>query len=201
MKNLTKIIVFAVLLILLFLTTFFIVKFLEKEKIKILANKLEEIEGEITPIRFKILSYDNNNINIAIKLYDIDNKEITRKEFDLEGEQLFFEFLVVHIKKNFVAFPYKIYSDKISVDKGIQIFTCYDSNGFPQIYYSENNDNELINGLINIFEKIKKGKIKKIESIFKTTVLDIKTNQQFKERQIYKVVMNIKGEIEIVEDF
>jgi len=200
MKKVIKIVVFIIILGFIATAIFFVINKLQKQKIELLESKIGDLKEESIPIRFKILDYDDNYINVAIKLYDADNNEIIRKELHLEGDQLAFDFLVLPINDKFIAFPYKIYTNKIAPDLAETIFSYYDINGFPQIFYYKNINYQLTESLTDIFDKIKTGDTDKLENIFGSMVQDVKKENMFKERQIYKIVIRTKGGIEILED-
>lgn len=196
-----NIIIVAIILILIIATVVFIyLTEFQENKISKLESEIEFLKEETTPIRFKILSKEENLIHFAIKFYDADNNEIIRKEYRLEGEQLSFDFVEIPIKDKFLAFPYKIFTDKIAPVEGILLYDLYDINGFPQIFFSEENKENFNNGIKYIFELLKSENTQEIDGIFGNMVQDVKKYNEFKEREIYKIIIHSKGGIEILPD-
>jgi hypothetical protein len=173
---------------------------IQENEIKKLEAKIEFLKEETTPVRFKILSKEDSLIHFALKFYDTDNNEIIRKEFRLQGDQLSFDFIELPLKDRYIAFPYKIFTDKIAPEDGILLYDLYDVNGFPQIFYSSDIDTDLKDGLLYLFELLKSGKTDELDGIFGNMVQDVKKYNEFIERQIYKIVIHTKGGIEIIPD-
>lgn len=99
-----------------------------------------------------------------------------------------------------MAFPYKIFTDKIAAENGELLYDLYDKNGFPQIFNSAEIDEDTKETLADIFELLKTNQTEELEGIFGSMVQDVKKYNEFIERQIYKIVIHTKGGIEIIED-
>ncbi len=200
MKKIVKYTIYIVIVIFLFVAVMYGVNYFQDSRIRKLKATIEDLKSEFVPIRFKVISYENGHINVAIKFYDSDNNEIVRKELYLKGEQLSFDFLVVKINDKYLAFPYKIFTDQIAPDDGEQVFQYYEKDEFPQIYYHQDINQELETSIADVYLKIKDKKIEEIEEIFGSMVQDIRKQNRFREKQIYKIVIRTKGGIEVLED-
>lgn len=172
----------------------------QKEKITKLEEKISLLKEETVPIRFKILEKDSNNIKVAIKFYDLDGNSVQRFEEVLKGNELSFDFYVVPVSDKFIAFPYKIFTNKIAPKNGKELFKYYDNEGFPQVFYTQGMDVGLKKGLSDLFLKVKNKEIDSIDGIYGSMVQDVKELSSFKTRIIYKIVTHTKGGIEIIEE-
>ena len=199
-KNIKQVFLVILLIIVLIVITIYFGTQIQEKKIVKLENKIELLKTETIPFRFKILEKTEDEIRFVIKFYDLDNNVISREEFKLKGEELSFDFYVIPIKDRYIAFPYKIFTNKIAPENGKTLFSLYEKNNFPQIYYSKNIDPELKTGLKDLFSKIKTSNIQELEGIYGSGIQDIKGIHEFKQNQIYKIITHTKGGIEIIEN-
>jgi hypothetical protein len=172
----------------------------QEEKIKLLEAKIALLKEEHTPIRFKIIEKTDDSIKLAAKFYNADNKEINKLETTLEGQELSFDFYVVPVKDRYLAFPSKIFSNKIAPANGIELYKLYDQNGFPEVYKTTNMDNEIYEGLQDVFQHIKSGQLDSLNNYFGNMVHDIKEFKSFLPQTVYSIVTHTKGGIEIIEE-
>ena len=200
MKKRKKIVIFGIIIFVIIVLIFFLFTKFQENKIEKLENKIQLLKTETIPFRFKIIEKTPTKIHFAIKFYDLDGNVINRKEFTVSGQELSFDFYVIPIKDRYIAFPYKIFTNKIAPEKGKLLFSLYDKNDFPQIYYSKNINTDLKDGLSALFVKIKNMDIEELQGIFGSGIQDIKGIHEFKENQIYKVILHTKGGIEIIEE-
>ena len=200
MKKGKKIFIFGIIFISIIVLIFFYFTKIQKNKIEKLENQIELLKTETLPFRFKIIEKTPTEIHFAIKFYDLDENVISRKEFTMQGQELSFDFYVIPIKDRYIAFPYKIFTNKIAPEKGKLLFSLYDKNNFPQIYHFKNINPDLKDGLSALFSKIKNSDIEELQGIFGSGIQDIKGIHEFKENQIYKVIIHTKGGIEIIEE-
>jgi len=178
---------------------FSVTKFQDK-KIEKLESKIELLKEVSTPVRFKIIDKNNGKIHFAVKFYDSDGNVINRQEFSLEGEELSFDFFVIPVKDRYIAFPHKIFTNKIAPKDGENIFKLYDKNGFPEIFNSSGLDNDIKLGLQELFSQLKTENIEDLEGLFGSGIQDIKGISEFEKDNIYKIVSHTKGGIEILSE-
>jgi len=178
----------------------------EKEITK-LEDKIHFLKEETVPLRFKIIEKDSLHIKILIKFYEQDAKEAFISDtISLVGQELSFDFYIVPVKdlKNNrevkVAFPYKIFTNKMSAKDGILLFKYYDEHGFPQVFNNEKADTVYMNRMIELFTKIKVGKTEDIEGIYGSMVQDIQKLNEFSVNHVYQIIIHSKGGIEIKEN-
>ena len=173
----------------------------QKKQIIKLENKINFLKKETIPMRFKILEKDTAQITFAIKFYDQDTVEFYADTLTLPGQELSFDFNIVPIKKDLkIAFPTKIFTNKIPAKNGIVLFKYYDDHGFPQTMSTNGADEEYINLMTDLFAKIKAGDTEKIKGIYGSMVQDIAKLNEFQVNHIYKIVIHTKGGIEVTED-
>jgi hypothetical protein len=172
----------------------------QKKKIKILEEKIALLKSESVPFRFKILSKENDVMKVALKFYDADGNVIQRIEKEIKGEELSLDFLVLPVSGKYLAFPYKIFSNKIAAADAEVLFSMYDSEGFPQIFNFKGIDPQLKESLKFVFDKVKKGEFGPDDNYFGSMVHDVKEYKSYDTEVIYKIVTHTKGGIEVVEE-
>ncbi len=180
----------------------------EQEKvIAKLEDKIHFLKEETVPVRFKILEKDSANIKFLIKFYEQDAEEAFISDtITLPGQELSFDFYVVPVKdiKNDrevkVAFPYKIFTNKMPAKDGISLFKYYDEHGFPQVFNNAEADTVYMNRMTDLFTKIKAGDTEEIEGIFGSMVQDIQKLNEFAVNHVYQIIIHTKGGIEITEN-
>lgn len=200
MKKTIIIILTSIAVSILFYFIFNTVGCKQKEKIAVLEEQVEFLKSEYVPIRFKVLDRKNDNLNVAVKFYDADGKVIKRINKNLIGDELSFDFYVIPIKERYIAFPYKIFSDKIAPDDGEILTKYYDNDGFPQTFHSKKMNKKLKGGLKAIFEKIKNDDFSTDDKYFGNMVHDISELKEYKTGHIYRIVCRVKGGIEVIEE-
>lgn len=180
----------------------------QEQKIAKLEDKIHFLKEETVPLRFKILKKNKENIKFLIKFYEQDSEKeaFISDTLTLKGQELSFDFYVVPLKdtKNNkevkIAFPYKIFTNKIPAKNGKLLFNYYDEHGFPQVFNTNDADTSYINLMTDLFAKIKKGKTEEIEGIYGSMVQDIYKINEFREGNVYQVIIHTKGGIEIKEN-
>ena len=171
----------------------------EKEIVK-LEDKIEFLKTETIPVRFKVLEKDSSQITFAFKFYDQDDTEFNLDTISMPGQEISFDFYIVPIKDDLkIAFPYKIFTNKIPAKDGKLLFNYYDDEGFPQVFSTEGSDEEYITLMTELFSKIKAGETEDIEGIYGSMVQDIQQLNEFAVDHKYEIVVHTKGGIEIKE--
>lgn len=172
----------------------------QEEKIAKLEDKVEFLKAETVPLRFKVLEKDSSQITFAFKFYDQNDIEFNLDTLSLQGQEISFDFYIVPVKDNLkIAFPYKIFTNKIPAKDGKILFDYYDDEGFPQVFSNEGSDEEYISLMSDLFSKIKAGDTEDIEGIYGSMVQDIKQLNEFTVNRKYEIVVHTKGGIEIKE--
>ena len=103
-----------------------------------LVEKTEFLKKDLTPVKIKILSVNNNKINFMINIYNSRGDLISSQVNEIKGKELFLDFIVVKRDGDSLFFPEKIYSDSIPSSSGLDLTLFYESGGKPSIYaYSD----------------------------------------------------------------
>lgn len=172
----------------------------QEKKIKQLEDNIAQLKEQNTPLKFKIIEKTNDSISLVVKFYNADNKELNKLEQKLGGQELSFDFYVVPVKDRYVAFPSKIFTDKMAADDGIVLYEYYNQNDFPAIFNSKDINPDLYEGLKDVYRKVKAGQLDSLNEHFGNMVHDIKEFKSFLPENVYSVVTHTKGGIEIIEE-
>lgn len=180
----------------------------QEKAIAKLEDKIHFLKEETVPLRFKILEKDSASIKFLIKFYEQDaaDEAFIQDTITLKGQELSFDFYVVPVKdvKNDrevkVAFPYKIFTNKMPAKEGILLFKYYDEHGFPQVFNNAAADTSYMNRMTELFTKIKAGDTEDIEGIYGSMVQDIQKLNEFAVNHVYQIIIHTKGGIEIREN-
>jgi len=165
-----------------------------------LEDNIALLKEENIPLRFKIIEKANDSIRLVVKFYNADNKEINKIEHKLHGQELSFDFYVVPVKDRYVAFPSKIFTDKIAANDGVELYEQYNEEGYPAIFNSSAMNPELYDGLKSVYFKVKTGQLDSLNEHFGNMVHDIKEFKSFLPENVYSIVTHTKGGIEIIEE-
>lgn len=181
---------------------FFVFKSLNKnadKKIEALNEQIANLKSVVVPIRYKITSKKDDKIKVVVKYLDLDSNLIKKKTYELEGNIVSFDFMVVKFQNGYIAFPYKIFTDKIAPQNGIVLFDDYEINNFPKIYYSEKSNKKFNEGIKALYKKIKENDIEDLE-VFGSMVQNHPSAVDNTIDKIYKIVIHTKGGVEIQKD-
>jgi hypothetical protein len=172
----------------------------QQEKIKMLESKIALLKETHTPIRFKIIEKTDDSIKLSAKFYNANDEEVNKLETTLAGQELSFDFYIVPIKDRYIAFPSKIFTNKIAAANGIEIYNLYDKEGFPLVFETKDMDTEIHEGLKDLFRQVKTGQLDSLNNYFGNMVHDIKEFKSFIPQTVYSIVTHTKGGIEIIEE-
>jgi hypothetical protein len=176
-----------------------------------LEKALALIKSEYSFAEIFIISNNGNYLTAGLKLIDAGGSVLTGKTFTLNGRDIFLESKVAVVKNgkfsNAVVFPFNLYSDRTSPEKGESITDLYAVNGFPSTYILTNMDEQYKNTLIFLFEKA----MKAAGSDTNITLQDIKVNfmdislhpaefSSIEEGRIYKCSVHPNGGLELMEE-
>lgn len=172
----------------------------QEQEIADLEDKIALLKSQHTPIKFKVTEKTAEKISFSMAFFDAEGQKISSENFSLNGKELMFDFYLIKVRDRYVAFPYKVFTDEIAPDNGTLLFSYYDKDNFPQIFFSKNMDLELKKLLTILFEKSKSGEIEKEETYFGNVVHDIAGIKEFKQGYVYKIVSFSAGGMEVTED-
>lgn len=170
----------------------------QKKQIEKLEETIAFLKKENIPIRFKKLEQKDGYIQVAVKFYDADGKTIKKIERKLIGDELQFDFFVAYINGQYVAFPSKLFTDKIAPSDGESLVDHYDIKGFPQIFYFKGIKDDLKEGLKDLFTRFKNNEIDESDLYFGSMVHDLAGLKSFDVGETFRIVTRTKGGIEVI---
>lgn len=174
----------------------------QMKKIDKLEKEITWLKSETTPIRYRVIKKNGNMLSVAVKFYDLDGKQIGKtKQYDLKGNTVSFDFYLAKFNDQYIAIPYKIFTDEIKPEDGISLYENYEENGFPMIYKSVNSSNAFNQGIKALYEKIKSGDFQDMKNVFGNMVQNHpKADSSKIDDNIYKIIVHKLGGLEIIED-
>ncbi|MCR4422248.1 MAG: hypothetical protein NUV32_07255 [Exilispira sp.] len=194
-------------IIILFIIAGFILKitynFVVQSRVNV-EKAISILKDEFVPLKMKIF-IDGNKISYQLKFYDLMGTNVAALNNEISGNQLFIDFYVINIKDNFLFFPYLIYSNEIPPVMGKKIFDIYEKNYdgilFPEIYASENMNENYLKFISSIWQAIKSGNITFFSSNYNGNALHLLSNiSEIDPNSVYEFVCHTsKGGIEIVK--
>lgn len=195
-------------IVILFILAIFILKitynFVVQSKIN-LEKAIAILKDEFIPLKMKLFKTDNNTIVYQLKFYDQMGSNIAALSGEITGNQLFIDFYVIDIKDHYLFFPYLIYSNQIPPVMGKKIFDAYEKNYdgilFPEIYSSENMNENYLKFISSIWSAMKRGDITFFSSNYNGNALHLLNNiSDLDPNAVYEFVCHTsKGGIEIVK--
>ncbi len=183
---------------------------IQERKIANLENMISDLEEEYTPIKFKMEKKNDSETTLRVLFLDLNGKTIKNEKVTLEGTEVHFDFQVIKLaagkknKKNkslttdqFMFYPYKIYTEKIEPQNGIDLCNIYNENDFPAIF---NGFEEFLTEENKKFENAYKEKISQTFVYILNDEMEMLTNQygsavhdmqgisEFKKGYVYSVI-------------
>ena len=179
---------------------FFIITSGQKQETIRLEETIEFLKEETIPIKFKINSRTDSSLAVAIKFFDPDNKEINKTEITLKGKELSFDFITIQAGDSYLSFPYKVFTDEIPPINGKKLTSFYERDQAPAVFVYDGIHKDLLTQLKLLFRDVKNDNIGNLEHYFGNLVHDIEKVSSFKTGIVYKIVVHVKGGIEVMED-
>ena len=196
-----------------------LIKKYQAAKIAELEDMVATLEEETIPLKFKILDKNDGKITVMIKFLDL-NGEIAKEEtLELTGEELFFDSQIIKLERKdqknkteeqYMFFPFKIYTDEVAPENGIELCSLYDENDFPAIYKGfdallpEVNEKLVLaysEMIIQTFAYIRAGEFEKLSNQYGSAVHDMEGISEFKKGYLYSVVCHPHtGAVEIMRE-
>jgi len=175
----------------------------QEKQIAKLEDEISSLKEVITPIRYKVTSRNGEMMTVAVKFYDLDNNKIGKtQKFELKGNTVSFDFYIIEFNNQFIAIPYKIFSDMIKPEDGTIIYNYYEKDKFPMLYYSENSTKGFSQGIKALYSKVKSGDIEDMKNIFGNMVQNHpRADGSQNQNHSYKIVLHKNvGTVKILED-
>lgn len=171
---------------------------LQKAEIARLEKGIQALKEELVPIRFMVLERDKGLVKARVRMYDLAGNEVDLLEMTWPGTELSFDFSVVPAAGRYLAFPRRIFTDRLAPSSGTNLFPRYDKEGFPAVFEGADFGRLGRARLTDLFQALKEDR--EPSGSFGSVVHDIARIAAFQPGVVYKVVARPKGGIEILED-
>ena len=186
----------------------------QRQRIAYLEDLSARLRSETVPLKFMILSREGGEIKARLKLYDLKGSEIAAVERSWPGSELFIDMLLVPARSargrgaadSWLAFPYRIFTDKLSAARGSLLFELYDSGGFPEVLRGIEWSAAEQKAIVAAFAAARKSAAAGLpatdaaKGAFGSAAHEVSTLSRFDLGTVYKVLCRFKGGVEIVED-
>lgn len=170
----------------------------QEKRIALLELKILDLKREFVPMRFRVVSRDENSLQVDIRFYDMEGKSVGTSFVSLPGSQLYVDVGVVkHGNNGFLFFPSSIFTQEIAAQNAMSLLEIYNDNGFPAIYNQWEVGKVGQFYLRRLYQSLRKGVKKHI--LYGSAVHDIKDIAELQVGLVYDVVCHLKqGGVEIV---
>lgn len=186
----------------------------QKRQIAHLERLSERLTSETVPLKFMILSRENDMIKARVKIYDLSGREVAAVEKSWPGTELYIDMLLVPVRSgrgsasadSWLAFPYRIFTDKLAAASGSVLFDSYDQGGFPEVLAGADWSAEEKSAVSACFAAARKSAAAgapatwAAKGAFGSAVHEVSSLAKFDLGIVYKVVCRLKGGVEIMED-
>lgn len=188
----------------------------QKREITYLENLSARLRSETTPVKFMVLSREGGEIKVRLRFYDLSGNEVAVMERSWQGAELYVDMLLAPVRTqaaggsseadSWLAFPYRIFTDRISAAKGSLLFDVYESGGFPEVFSGiewSAAERAVIAAAFSAARKSAAAGLPATDALkgaFGSAAHEVARLARFEAGVVYKVVCRVKGGIEIMED-
>ena len=187
---------------------------LQRIQIAYLEGVQTRLRSETVPLKFMVESREGGEIKAKVKFYDLSGRELSSIEKSWPGSALYIDMLLFPVRgdkatgdaDSYLAFPYRVFTDKLSAASGSLLFDSYDSGGFPEILagisWSPKEEKTIKSAFSAARKKAASGlpAAGEVKGSFGSAVHEVSTLSSFEEGIVYQVVCRVKGGVEIMED-
>ncbi|HAP43909.1 MAG: hypothetical protein A2087_12065 [Spirochaetes bacterium GWD1_61_31] len=171
---------------------------LQETHIVSLEDSIANLQAEVVPLRFMILSRQADSLTVRIRFYNLAGEEFGMLETTLPGHELFVDFLAAPYRDSWLAFPVLLFTESIAPANGIELKTIVAPNGQPLTYSGGAFGEAALGQLAEVYQALLSGQ--PVKGAFGNAVHDIAELETFSPGLVYKAVIRTKGGIEIIED-
>ncbi len=186
----------------------------QKQRILYLEDLSTRLRSETVPLKFMVLSREGGDVKARLKLYDLAGREIASIEKSWPGGELYIDMLLVPVRSlggsasadSWLAFPYRVFTDKLSAASGTLLFGSYDSGGFPEVLNGESWSAKERSAISAAFSSAMKSAAAGLpatdaaKGAFGSAAHEVSRLARFDLGIVYKLVCRVKGGVEIMED-
>jgi len=186
----------------------------QRQRITYLEGLSTRLRAETIPLKFMVISRDGGEIRARVKIYDLAGREVAALEKAWPGSQLYIDILLFPIRSekdagnadSWLAFPYRIFTDKLPASSGTILFDAYDDGGFPEVLGGMDLSAGERAAVISSFAAARRSAgagspaTEGAKGAFGSAVHEVSELSRFEVGTVYRVICRIKGGVEIMED-
>jgi hypothetical protein len=186
----------------------------QRQRITYLEDLSSRLRAETVPLKFMVVSRDGGEIRARVRMYDLAGREVAALEKAWPGSELYIDILLFPIRSgkdaghadSWLAFPYRIFTDKLPAASGSVLFDAYDGGGFPEVLDGMDLSAGERAAVISAFAAARKSAgggspaTEGAKGAFGSAVHEVSELSRFEVGIVYRVVCRIKGGVEIMED-
>ena len=135
---------------------------------------------------------------LRYRLYDLAGEEYAAAELSLQGETLYLDFLALPRGDAWLAFPYRIFTERVAPAAGAPLFDAVMGEGRPRSHRGGPFGEAELLELGRLYAAMTAGE--PVRGAFGNAVHDLAELRRFELGVVYKVVARKKGGIEILEE-
>lgn len=205
--------------------SFYLLTRAQRGRIASLEESIVALQEETVPLRFMVGDRADGRLSLRLRLYDIAGVEYASGDYELEGELLFLDFLAAPFGQSWLAFPYRIFTERVAPARGLDLSALvmpgYSSAGtaeaspstakddagasargaypsYPQSHAGGPFDEAGLAELGRLYAALLGGE--PVKGSFGNAVHDLAELRRFELGAVYKVVVRKKGGIEVMEE-
>ncbi len=187
--------------------SFYLLTRAQRGRIAGLEESILALQDETVPLRFMIVKRAEGRLSLRLRLYDLAGGEYASGDYELEGELLFIDFLAAPHGQAWLAFPYRIFTERVAPAQGLDLSALvmpgYTASGaasplLPRSHGGGPFDEAGLAELGRLYAALLKGE--PIKGSFGNAVHDLAELRRFEPGSVYKLVVRKKGGIEVIEE-
>ncbi|HAE22612.1 MAG TPA: hypothetical protein DCG47_09870 [Spirochaetaceae bacterium] len=197
--------------------SFYLLTRAQRGRIASLEESILALQEETVPLRFMVLKRAEGRLSLRLRLYDLAGAEYASREYELEGELLFLDFLAAPYGQAWLAFPYRIFTERVAPAQGLDLAALVmpgyspalaagaapasarnTSPLYPQSHAGGSFDEAGLAELGRLYAALLDGG--QVKGAFGNAVHDLAELRRFELGAVYRVVVRKKGGIEVIEE-
>ncbi len=189
--------------------SFYLLTRAQRGRIASLEESILALQEETVPLRFMVSKRADGRLGLRLRLYDLAGVEYASGDYELEGELLFLDFLAAPYGQAWLAFPYRIFTERVAPAQGLDIAALVMPGAaaggarsadplYPQSHAGGPFDAAGLAELGRLYAALLAGE--PVKGSFGNAVHDLAELRRFELGSVYKVVVRKKGGIEVLEE-
>jgi hypothetical protein len=200
--------------------SFYLLTRAQRGRIASMEENILALQDETVPLRFMVSARAEGRLSLRLRLYDLAGVEYASGDYELEGELLFLDFLAAPFGQSWLAFPYRIFTERVAPAQGLDLSALvmpgYSAPGesgaagaaqsgggsadafLPLSHAGGPFDEAGLAELGRLYAALLGGE--PVKGSFGNAVHDLAELRRFELGAVYKVVVRKKGGIEVMEE-